>query len=201
MPKKLAKGVLILLALIIAVVVFALEPIAKFAIESEGSKAVGARVDVDSVDISLYPTHVAVHGLTVANPEQPMRNLMTSETVSADIDILTLIKKQFIVDTVVLSGMQMYTERSTPGTLDGSMPPAAPEEEGSGMPGISLPDPNAIITEEQAQIQAELDAIQNAFESIEARWQDKSKDVPSDEKIQEFKQRWEELKEKNAKSK
>ena len=83
MVKRILQGIVVLLVIAVVGVVFALEPIAKFMIEREGSKQVGARVDVDSVDISFYPTHVALNGLTVANPQEPMRNLIESETVSA----------------------------------------------------------------------------------------------------------------------
>ena len=122
MLKWIPRVLLLLVVLVIATVLFAMEPIAKWAIESEGSKAVGARVTVDSVDIKLYPTHVALNGLTVANPQEPMRNLLESERISADVDTKALLKQQVIADQVLLSGLQLYTERSTPGTLDGSMP-------------------------------------------------------------------------------
>ena len=81
MLKWIPRVLLLLVVLVIATVLFAMEPIAKWAIESEGSKAVGARVTVDSVDIKLYPTHVALNGLTVANPQEPMRNLLESERI------------------------------------------------------------------------------------------------------------------------
>ena len=82
MMKWILRGLLLLVVIIVATVAFALEPIAKWAIESEGSKAVGAKVNVDDVDIQLYPTHVALYGLTVANPNEPMSNLLESEKVS-----------------------------------------------------------------------------------------------------------------------
>ena len=103
---------------------------------------------------------------------------------------------QLIADQVLLSGLQMYTERSTPGTLDGKMPPAKPESEG-GLPGIALPDPSALLAEEQATIQAEVDAIQNGFSAIESRWQTKSQDLPEQTQIDAYQTRWNELKKKN----
>ena len=198
MLKWIPRVLLLLVVLVIATVLFAMEPIAKWAIESEGSKAVGARVTVDSVDIKLYPTHVALNGLTVANPQEPMRNLLESERISADVDTKALLKQQVIADQVVLSGLQLYTERSTPGTLDGSMPPPKPEQEGNGMPSITLPDANAIMNEEQAIIQAEVNDIENGFKSLESKWQEKSKTLPKEETFDEFKQRWEALKKKNT---
>ncbi|MDF1693208.1 MAG: TIGR03545 family protein [Zhongshania sp.] len=196
MFKWILRGVLALLAVIVIAVVFALEPIAKFMIEHEGSKQVGAKVNVDSVDIQFYPTHVALHGLTVANPQEPMRNLLQSETVSADVDSKALLKMQFIADQVLLSGLQMYTERSTPGTLDGKMPPPKPESD-SALPGISLPDPSALLAEEQATIQAEFDSIQTGFSNIESRWQTKTAELPEQAQLDAYQQRWQELKQKN----
>jgi len=196
MFKWILRGVLALLAVIVIAVVFALEPIAKFMIEHEGSKQVGAKVNVDSVDIQFYPTHVALHGLTVANPQEPMRNLLQSETVSADVDSKALLKMQFIADQVLLSGLQMYTERSTPGTLDGKMPPPKPESD-SALPGISLPDPSALLAEEQATIQAEVDSIQTGFSNIESRWQTKTAELPEQAQLDAYQQRWQELKQKN----
>tara|TARA_R110001592_G_scaffold1874_4_gene11360 strand:+ start:3899 stop:5542 length:1644 start_codon:yes stop_codon:yes gene_type:complete len=197
MFKRIMQGIVVLLVVAVVGVVFALEPIAKFMIEREGSKQVGARVDVDSVDISFYPTHVALNGLTVANPQEPMRNLLQSEKVSADVDAKALFKMQVIADQVLLSGLQMYTERSTPGTLDGSMPPAK-DESASGMPSISLPDPSAVLAEEKATIQAEVTDIQNGFSEIEARWKIKSEKVPDQAQFDQYKLRWDELKNKNV---
>lgn len=197
MFKRIMQGIVVLLVVAVVGVVFALEPIAKFMIEREGSKQVGARVDVDSVDISFYPTHVALNGLTVANPQEPMRNLLQSEKVSADVDAKALFKMQVIADQVLLSGLQMYTERSTPGTLDGSMPPAK-DDSASGMPNISLPDPSALLAEEQATIQAEVTDIQNGFSQIESRWKTKSEKVPEQAQFDQYKQRWDELKNKNV---
>lgn len=196
MFKWILRGVLALLAVIVIGVVFALEPIAKFMIEHEGSKQVGARVDVDSVDIQFYPTHVALHGLTVANPQEPMRNLLQSETVSADVDTKALLKMQLIADQVLLSGLQMYTERTTPGTLDGKLPPPKPESD-SSLPGIALPDPSALLAEEQATIQAEVDAIQTGFSDIETRWEGKTDSLPDQAQLDTYQQRWKELKQKN----
>jgi uncharacterized protein (TIGR03545 family) len=197
MLKRIMQGIVVLLVIAVVGVVFALEPIAKFMIEHEGSKQVGAQVDVDSVDISFYPTHVTLNGLTVANPQEPMRNLLQSEKVSADLDAKALFKMQVIADQVLLSGLQMYTERSTPGTLDGSMPPAK-DESASAMPSISLPDPSALLAEEKATIQAEVTDIQNGFSEIEARWKIKSEKVPEQVQFDQYKQRWDELKDKNV---
>jgi uncharacterized protein (TIGR03545 family) len=197
MLKRIMQGIVVLLVIAVVGVVFALEPIAKFMIEHEGSKQVGAQVDVDSVDISFYPTHVTLNGLTVANPQEPMRNLLQSEKVSADLDAKALFKMQVIADQVLLSGLQMYTERSTPGTLDGSMPPAK-DESASTMPSISLPDPSALLAEEKATIQAEVTDIQNGFSEIEARWKIKSEKVPEQVQFDQYKQRWDELKDKNV---
>ncbi|CAA0106009.1 Uncharacterised protein [Zhongshania aliphaticivorans] len=198
MFKRIFQGVLILLVIVVAGVVFALEPIAKFMIEREGSKQVGARVNVDSVDISFYPTHVALNGLTVANPQEPMRNLLQSEKISADVDAKALLKMQVIADEVLLSGLQMYTERSTPGTLDGSMPPPKEEDSSSGMPTITLPDPDALLAEEKATIQAEVTDIQNGFSQLESKWQDKAAKVPDQAQFEQYKQRWNDLKNKNV---
>jgi uncharacterized protein (TIGR03545 family) len=197
MLKRIMQGIVVLLVIAVVGVVFALEPIAKFMIEHEGSKQVGAQVDVDSVNISFYPTHVTLNGLTVANPQEPMRNLLQSEKVSADLDAKALFKMQVIADQVLLSGLQMYTERSTPGTLDGSMPPAK-DESASAMPSISLPDPSALLAEEKATIQAEVTDIQNGFSEIEARWKIKSEKVPEQVQFDQYKQRWDELKDKNV---
>ncbi len=197
MMKWILRGLLILAAIIIATVVFALEPIAKWVIESEGSKAVGARVDVASVDITLYPTHLALHGLTVANPNEAMRNLLESETVSANIDSKALLKRQFITEQVLLSGLQMATPRTTPGTLDGRMPPPKDDTD-SGLPSITLPDASAMLAEEQAIIQAEVAEIESGFEALQSKWQQKSNTLPKQERLAEFKQRWAELKNKNT---
>lgn len=89
------------------------------AIESAGSEALGAKVEVAQVDLAMFPLRVEIDGLQVTDPDQPMSNLFEAKQINFAVDSSALLWKKFLVDELTIDGVQLNTLRSSSGALDG----------------------------------------------------------------------------------
>jgi uncharacterized protein (TIGR03545 family) len=110
-------GFFILIALIWFVVV---DWVVEMAIETQGTKAVGARVDVAGADLSLFPAGIEVRGLQVTNPDSPMRNALDVRRIYSDIELMPLIKRKVVIDNLRMEGIRLDTPRKTSGAVAGA---------------------------------------------------------------------------------
>jgi uncharacterized protein (TIGR03545 family) len=100
------------------------DTLVKHAIERTGASIVGAKVELDAVD--LRPMEGAVHltHLRVANPESPMRNLLEADRISVDLLMEPLLAKKIVVQDLAVTGVRFNTPRETAGALEHPDPEA-----------------------------------------------------------------------------
>ncbi|HEX5386374.1 MAG TPA: TIGR03545 family protein [Gemmatimonadales bacterium] len=109
-----AIGPLVVLFIILAVlVVLFAEPIARETTEDASGDLLGTEVDVAKLD--LYPRDVAAdfHRLQVADPFDPMRNLVEAADIHVKLDPYALAEEKLVVERLSLTGMRFNTRRST----------------------------------------------------------------------------------------
>ncbi|TWT47622.1 TIGR03545 family protein [Botrimarina hoheduenensis] len=85
-----------------------------------GQAAVGARVEVREVAVSLRHARATIEGLQLANPSRPMENLLEADRLELDFDGNSLLRRKAIVDHAVLRGARFGVPRETSGALDPS---------------------------------------------------------------------------------
>lgn len=100
---------------------FGLDPLVKWAIESSGEAALGAKVELADVKNSLLTGQVKLHQLAVANPQAPMRNLMEVGYGTLHLDVDALLHGRVVITQGLLSGLEFDTERVTSGALPESI--------------------------------------------------------------------------------
>jgi uncharacterized protein (TIGR03545 family) len=113
-------------------------------IEQSGSEALGAKVEIDSIDLALFPLTVKINRLQAADPDQPMNNLFEIKQINFGIDSNALLWKKVLIDELTLDGIQMNTERSSNGALEGGR---ASEKLISQISSIEIPE----MTEDNIQ--------------------------------------------------
>ena len=111
-------GFLAIGALFVLGWLFAAGPIIKYSIETFGSQAAKAKVEVANVGLTFDPFGIEIEGLQVANADKPMENLLQFERAVADIELLPLLLGKGIVNEVALTGLAFSTARQTSGALD-----------------------------------------------------------------------------------
>jgi uncharacterized protein (TIGR03545 family) len=80
-------------------------------------KAAGAKVEIDRSKLSLNPFGFNVHGLSLANADDPMTNSLEAKKIAIMIDLPYLLQKKVVINTVTIEGIQFDTQRTSSGAL------------------------------------------------------------------------------------
>jgi uncharacterized protein (TIGR03545 family) len=78
-------GFIVVSALIACFWLFAAGPLTKLAIESFGTDALGAKVDVTDVAFGLNPMTITVTGVQLTDKDKPMENIFSFDRAVANI--------------------------------------------------------------------------------------------------------------------
>lgn len=114
------KGLLfiaILAGLFILAAVFLTDPWIEKQIEKAGTALVGARVEIDNLDFSLFKMYTRWDSLQVTNPKDTWTNLFATGPCDFDLSFGALLKKKFIIENFQINGLRTGTRRSTDGRV------------------------------------------------------------------------------------
>jgi len=100
----------------------------KTAIETVGTKAVGAKVELAAADLTFSPLGFHLDKLQVTDPEHPMQNLFELDSATGNLELLPLLMGQVIVDELSAKGMRFDTKRSHSGAISKPVAPPKPAE-------------------------------------------------------------------------
>jgi len=110
----------LMVAVILLVIRYGLPPLVRFVTVSSLESATGAKVDMASVDVGLFPPRIQYDQLQVANPgsKKSLRNLFEAETVELAIDGAALLRKRLVIQEARISGLQFDSQRTTSGHIE-----------------------------------------------------------------------------------
>lgn len=108
---------LVILLVIGLAVRWGLDPALKWGLVTGGQSATGAKVEVASLETSLWAGQLDVKDLQVANPNAPMRNLLEASESQLQLDVNALLHGRVVVTDGVVSGLQFDTDREISGAL------------------------------------------------------------------------------------
>jgi uncharacterized protein (TIGR03545 family) len=194
------------LGVFVAIVLFwwlCIDWIVKAAIESVGTQAMGAKVELEAAELHLVPTSLTLTGLQITDPEALMSNLIVASKVEANLNTLQLFGRKVIAEEMTVSGLQFNTPRVTSGAIKSS---PAPDTEwfdadelsfGGAIPGLSLPNVNEIVAQEKAKIKKNYDDINKDLKNLEQKWKQRLAQLPDKEKIEDYEKRIKKLKKGN----
>lgn len=91
----------------------------KNSIETAGSEALGAKLDVNEVSLGLFPASLEINGMALTDPDSPMRNMMEIGTTKIAIDSEFLFWKKLVIDDLDFSDLAFNTPREKSGALKG----------------------------------------------------------------------------------
>ena len=82
------------------------------------TRANGAEVSLDDLDLSALTGAVSVSGIGVTDPENPNNNQLTIDKVAADASLYNLLLGRVVMDQVNVSNVKFNQKRSAPGSVD-----------------------------------------------------------------------------------
>ena len=181
--------------------------IVKSALESAGSRAIGARVDIRKADLSLFPAGLTLNGLQVTNPQQPMRNAVEASRIAMTLDASMLLRRKILIEEMTVDGILLDTPRKRSGAIKKSSrqreaveTPSSGSETQSDLlgqllsSGFEVPDVRDILKKEKLQTLALAESLQSDIEAEKRRWDRRLDELPDKQKLESYRSRIEKLK-------
>lgn len=122
----------------------------KTAIQTAGTAAVGARVDVSGVRTSFWRMSATLSGLAVTDPDLPMTNAVEIGTLRLKLQLKPLFWKKFIIDQAEILNIRTGTPRKTSGAL-----PVKTKQED---------EPSALVEKSREMANAGLENLKDAYD-------------------------------------
>ena len=94
-------------------------------LEDIGSSIVGAKVEIDNLDVSITSMKVSWSRIQVTHPQHTMKNMFETGTCMFDMEFWPLLRKKVIIEDFQIQGLKTFTDRET----DGALPKAEKKEE------------------------------------------------------------------------
>jgi len=122
---------ILLIAAIIITLRYTLPPLVRYVTVATIQSATGAKVEMASVEVGLFPPRVYYRELQIANPgkDKSMRNLAQADGVDLVIDGAALLRRRVVINDARISGLQFDSDRLTDGHFEEQ--PAPPSSEPS----------------------------------------------------------------------
>ena len=137
-----------------------------------------ARAEIRDLDLRLLSGTLSFSAVTVADRDRPFRNLFEIGPSTLDIDLLELLKGNFVAHTLSVQNIRWNSERADSGRLERAPPSRAPAAHRSTLDAISIPalspeDAQAFFMQHFEQLSLPL-----LIEDAEQRLSDAARELP-----------------------
>ena len=105
------------IAAVIVVISLTKNIIAKKAIKSVCETTFEAKCDIEYLNVSFINSYFKMRGFEIANKNEPMKNLVSIESVIFDFDMLQLLKARFVANELSVTGVDTNTDRKYSGDI------------------------------------------------------------------------------------
>ena len=184
-----------LFAMLVLIWVMSVDWLVKRTIIIYGSQLNGAQVELESADLSLWPAGLQLINLRVTDAYNPMFNSFEAGAITATLDTALLLRRQLIVEQLDIVDVRINSPRTHSGATKDTPTTAksARFDFSDLVPDISLPDMNILLADAQQQVNAEITKIEQQIEGVEQRWRNNIQQLPSKDKVSEYRDRWDKL--------
>ena len=131
MRKKFVLYVLIPMVILLTIVYLFIDRWVTAGLETAGEAAVGAKVEIQQLRVTLSPLGMEWQRLQVADPHDPWRNLFETGRVRFGLNFGQLLRNKYIVESMEVNDLIVGTKRTTDGSLPARTPAAEQSSQGS----------------------------------------------------------------------
>ena len=146
-----------------------LDLVLKKSIQSSISARTGAEVNIGKAHLSLAGGKLELENLQVTDPDKPTHNMIQLETLTADVSIHDLLRKNYVIDLMAGNMLKRDVPRKSPGAVYAKK--EMKEEEKAAredLPGKSLEDYFANAQNWQKYGEKALEYLEKRKENIKA---------------------------------
>ncbi|GLX83603.1 TIGR03545 family protein [Thalassotalea eurytherma] len=200
----IASFIVIITTLSVLIYLFA-EVIAKKAMEHGLEAYTGAEVNIDEVNINYSPFVVDVYRIQVTDAGQPEQNAVEIAHVNAGVDIWQYLLGKVLVEELRAEQVQFATQRSSAGqvfrepeqSITDRLKQQAQDALGTE---ISLPDPEELLASSNLKTVKAATALEESYETEKEKLSQLKSQLPSKEKLDDYKKQVEALTKVKVKS-
>ncbi len=107
-------------------------------LEDLGASIVGAKVEIDDLEIALLEMKIQWQRLQVTDPKQTMKNMFETGLSTYDMEFWPLLSGKVIIESFNITGFKTYTDRETDGKIEKEdKPQVVPSFVSNTMKGLS----------------------------------------------------------------
>ncbi len=117
MRKKFVLFILVPAIIVCIVVYLFIDSWIESGLEYAGEKAVGAKVEIDHLHITMNPIGIEFARLQVTNPNDGWKNLFETGKVQFALNFGQLLRGKFIIETMEMNDLILGTKRTTDGSI------------------------------------------------------------------------------------
>jgi len=194
-------GLGVFVALVGAMVLFWLlvvDGLVESTIEEQGTRAVGAKVELDAADVTLFPLGLRLTRLQVTNPDEPLTNMLEVAGMTMNMDGLQALRRKVIIPEMRVEGVQFGTARATSGAIEDQAAQREPtekeEETKFTLPPFEVPDVQQILEQEDLETLQLIRTIQDDIQREKEVWKKRLRELSGKEEFAKYKKRIETLK-------
>jgi len=188
---------------------FLVDGIVKGLIEKYGTNAIGAKVELRDLDLSLFPAGLGLEQLQVTDPDSPMINAFEVNHVSFTLEPLNLFRRKVIINEMTLDGIRFGTQRQTSGAIkikkkfskakevrEKSKAPATVKSPCGiiPLPSFKIPDIKKILYTEQLQSMGIINSLQKDIQEEKIKWEGVLGNLAGEKQFEDYKDRMNKLK-------
>jgi len=162
-------------------------------IEEKGTSVVGAKVELDKADLSLFPMGLTLTGLRVTDPGSPMRNAVEAARIAFLMDAMNLLLGKVTIDEMTVSGVRLGTPRESSGAVEKA--PAGLREEPPFIT-FEIPDVDEVLRKEDLESIRLAGELEGRIEEDRKKYEMALESLPGEKRIEEYEARIQRLKEK-----
>jgi uncharacterized protein (TIGR03545 family) len=145
-------------------------PVAQWMVVRSLESSTGAKVEIASTEVGLFPPMLHLKGLKVADPKREMRNAIEMEDIYLAVDGGALLKRRYEISNGRLKGIRIGTDRTESGWLE--VIEEEPVEDAEG-PSLIERISSSLVDDTKSQADAFVDDLKTISESkrIKAYWE------------------------------
>lgn len=192
----------VITASIAAIIFIFLDFWLKLATQKSLETATGAEVNIRRVEHSFSPFGITLIDVQLTDPNNPTTNQLEAKKIKADIELSPLLLRKVIIDNLHISGVQFGTVRTDEGEVyrDPSQGVAEAALKELFPSKADLPSVDEVLARSPLKTTKAIEEVQAAYERHKDILATQYKNLPSKDKLVEYKKQIETLSKTNYKN-
>jgi uncharacterized protein (TIGR03545 family) len=150
MRKKFVFFVFVPAIVFILVVYFFIDNWITSGLEYAGEKAVGAKVEIDRLHLTINPIGIEFARLQVANPDSGWKNIFETGNVRFALNFGQLLRGKYIIETMEVNNLILGTHRTSDGSIPKPKEHSASQSSADNSTGKSLTNLSSLTGQAKA---------------------------------------------------